>query len=179
MELTLTRYARARQTLGILRASDGGEQTFWCCTLELPWVGNERRESCIPPAPNGEAAEYRVEHRDPGEWSSFQYPHLRLRGVADRDYILIHRGNFVSDTAGCILVGQSFAGDINGDGLNDVTSSTETLQRLVDVVPDGGCSLWVQWANVSDISRMVADDPELSVDDLIADADLTGMGVSA
>lgn len=172
MELKLTRFARARQTLGVLRLYEDGDQVWWCCTLERPWVDNETNESCIPPGQQGESADYRVLHRDPPEWSAFQYPHFKVKGVPGRSAILIHRGNFVSDSEGCLLVGRAFT-DIDGDRLTDVTSSTETLMEMVDQMPEEGAPLTVQWAEIADMERMVADDPELDLKKMIAEAELS------
>jgi len=172
MELRLTRFARPRQALGVLRLyDDAGEQVWWCCTLERPWVGNETSRSCIPPGPDSGPAEYRVVHRDPPEWSAFQYPHFKVEDVPGRTAILFHRGNFVSDSEGCVLVGGAFT-DIDGDRLTDVTSSTETLMEMVEEVPEEGAPLTVQWAEIADMKAMVADDPELDLDTMIAEADL-------
>lgn len=171
MHLELTRFARARQTLGLLRLYDEGDQVWWCCALERPWIDNENNQSCIPPAPNKGPASYHVDHRDPPEYSAFQYPHFIVREVPGRTAILFHRGNFVSDSEGCVLVGRSFT-DINGDRMTDVTSSTETLREMVDHVPEEGAELTVRWAEIADMERMVADDPELDLEKVVAEVQL-------
>lgn len=71
-------------------------------TLEEPWRNNApgnpnaETESCIPPG------EYKyTEYR-----SSHLKGHLyRLHGMSGRSDILIHGGNTLKDTEGCILVG--------------------------------------------------------------------------
>jgi len=117
-----------KQTLGELRIYDGVKLLFTCKTLELPYLNNERGVSCIP------AGHYLVKKRN--ELSSrFQYEHFHIQDVPNRDYILIHRGNYNHQIQGCILVGMSFT-DINKDGLLDVTNSKVTLYRLLESTTD-------------------------------------------
>ncbi len=58
-----------------------------------------------------------------------------MEGVPDRSYILIHRGNYHTDIRGCILVGKYFK-DINKDGVMDVVYSTDTVKKLLTILPD-------------------------------------------
>ena len=78
------------RTLGIARC---GDNYFY--TLERPWKGNERYKSCIPPG------QYRLSKymRSSGKWS------YAVHDVPGRSSILIHVGNDVEDTSGCILPG--------------------------------------------------------------------------
>jgi hypothetical protein len=94
-----------------------------------------------------------------------------VREVPGRSAILVHRGNFVSDTEGCILVGRGFT-DIDSDGLTDVTDSTETLAEMVDHVPEDGCVLKVKWAEVADMRRLAADTPGVDVEKMVQEAQL-------
>ena len=55
--------------------------------------------------------------------------------VPDRNYILIHAGNYYSDIRGCILVGMDHL-DINKDGFKDVTYSKDTLKKLYKILPE-------------------------------------------
>lgn len=89
---TLYRYdLGADNTLGILFY----EGQYVCDTLELPWRNNERQVSCIPDG------DYHIE-----EYSS---PHFEecivVKDVPDRDGILIHPANTVTELKGCIAVG--------------------------------------------------------------------------
>lgn len=68
-----------------------------CHTLELPWKGNMRNVSCIPPGT------YTVEKFVSSKFGRC----FRLPFVPNRSGILIHAGNTRDDTQGCILVGQS------------------------------------------------------------------------
>ena len=79
-----------------------------CVTLELPWKNNKRNVSCIP------VGKYNVI-----KYTSAKYPDVwQVMNVEDRSYILIHQGNYLEDTSGCILVGSAFSyGDINNSRL--------------------------------------------------------------
>jgi hypothetical protein len=70
-----------------------------CDTLENPWIDNQRNISCIP------EGEYPVRLRYPRESGTRDYLHLLVQEVPNRDFILVHRGNFPSQTQGCLLVG--------------------------------------------------------------------------
>jgi hypothetical protein len=83
----------------------------FCYTLELP-VRDGRPGSAIP------LGSYRVALLDSpkflaraheGDAYAARYAHAipRLLGVPDREGILIHWGNWSSDTEGCILVGET------------------------------------------------------------------------
>jgi hypothetical protein len=74
---------------------------MFCDTLELPYLDNQRRISCIP------EGEYPVRIRLPRESATRDYMHLLVKDVPNRDYILFHIGNFPRDTKGCVLVAQS------------------------------------------------------------------------
>jgi hypothetical protein len=69
-----------------------------CSTLELPWRDNQDNISCIP---NGFY-----------DLKKITSPHFgtvyEIVDVKDRDDILIHSGNNVEDTLGCILVAEKW-----------------------------------------------------------------------
>lgn len=101
------------------------KKIFSCKTLELPWLNNQRKISCIPTG-NYECAK-RIS--DKYKWSY----HVKSPGkgqVKGRDWILIHPGNYYTDILGCILVGKAFV-DLNNDGYKDVTSSVATVKTLL------------------------------------------------
>jgi hypothetical protein len=137
-DLILRRVEQARQTLGLLSVYEAGEKVYSCATLELPWQDNENRKSCIPPAP-AETAEYKWQRHQSQRYDDC----IWVRGVDSRSEILIHAGNFVSDTLGCILVGEKIR-DINHDSLSDVTNSQATLAELLSRVGNKG-TLQVGW----------------------------------
>jgi hypothetical protein len=137
--LTLTRVAAPQQTLGVLRHEPSG---WACCTLELPWADNKNRRSCIPPGPGEEAITYKAKRHESPRYGETLY----LPGVPGRSEILIHAGNYVSDTLGCILVGAQFR-DLDGDSLTDVTSSRQTLGVLLQKVDGEEAELNIGWAD--------------------------------
>ncbi len=69
-------------------------------TLEEPWQSNQRRISCVP------AGVYLC---TPHGWELNSTKHFKrvweVRNVPNRTAILIHGGNTLADTEGCILVG--------------------------------------------------------------------------
>lgn len=118
--------ANLHETLGVLVVKgDKGETLFTCNSLELPWLLNERRVSCVP------LGFYNVVKR----WSLKYGSHFHLTNVSNRDMILIHAGNFFYQTNGCILVGRQVM-DLNNDTVLDVTDSKRTLANLVKILPN-------------------------------------------
>ena len=118
------------ETLGTLFIYSELERVFECVTLELPWMCNETNVSCIP------KGTYHVSHRESPRHGN----HLHIEDVESRTYILIHIANYVTQLRGCIALGNSFA-DINSDGNLDVTSSRNTLNKLVEIIPIEGITL--------------------------------------
>lgn len=115
-----------KQTLGVLQLFDGTIKVFECKTLELPWLNNAPYVSCIP------TGEYEAEkHNSPMHGECF-----KIKDVANRTQILIHKGNYNRDTLGCILVGTGFS-DINNDGIRDLYSSAQALQQLMKAAKNG------------------------------------------
>lgn len=113
-----------KQTLGELTVKGPrGSVLFSAKTLELPWKENQKYISRIP-----EGDYIALKHNSPKFGECFW-----IQEVPERTEILIHRGNFYHDVKGCILVGKNFT-DIDGDGYRDVTSSTSTLNKLLDIV---------------------------------------------
>jgi len=114
-----------KQTLGELSISEKGVTVLDCKTLELPWKNNQRNVSCIP------VGTYQVLKRTSEKYGK----HFHLQNVPDRSMILIHSGNYYTQTQGCILVGSGYE-DINQDGITDVKESRLTLQKLYATMPD-------------------------------------------
>jgi len=125
VQLHLIRVEIPRQTIGKLLVYHGDVERLCCYTLELPWRENRRFESCIP------YGEYPVVPRISQAFGE----HLHIKHVSDRSHILIHAGNFLSDTDGCILAGRELK-NLDGDILLDVTYSRQTIKRLVAAVDD-------------------------------------------
>lgn len=100
-----------------------------CDTLENPWLDNERNLSCIP------EGNYPVRIRLPRESATRNYIHLLVKEVPDRDWILFHRGNYPSDTQGCILVGL-------GSKQNFVSNSVLAMDLLMkEIINLGGTNI--------------------------------------
>ena len=96
---------------------------FIAHTLELAWRDNEKRVSCIPDG------EYKCRVRLARESGSRDYVHLLVQDVPDRSYILFHRGNYPSDSRGCILIGTHRA-----QSSNEVLQSKVALTYLMDYI---------------------------------------------
>ena len=77
-----------------------------CDTLERPYFNNQRNISCIP------EGVYPVRLRLPRESATRDYIHLLVQDVPDRDWILVHRGNFPYQSQGCLLVGLGTEQDV-------------------------------------------------------------------
>lgn len=105
-----------KATLGYLYM--GGMKFF---TLENPWVNNEQRISRISDGV------YEMEYIGLTKSEKFQNAWF-VRNVPDRSEILFHRGNFVHDTHGCILVGTSRS--YNEYGEPQVNNSRRAMQRM-------------------------------------------------
>ncbi len=124
MELvTLMRTRTGPQgTFGVLTA-----ENFECCSLELPWKGNQNSISCVPEGTYFSEFIHST-HYGPCYW---------VHDVPGRSEILIHSGNFAGDTeqgyethsAGCILVGERFGKFDNQDA---VLLSRKTLRKFTD-----------------------------------------------
>jgi len=93
-------------------------------TLERPWLDNTHNISCIP------TGIYKCVYMD----SSFD-GRLRnvysVRNVPDREGILLHSGNFVDETHGCILVG--LGRDIES---NKIINSKKGMEKLIELMGD-------------------------------------------
>lgn len=120
MEVTLMRIAQGPGgTFGVLKI-DG---IPFCTTCEDPWNNNAVGKSCIPPG------EYEcVPHSGQHFKDVWQ-----LLDVPGRSAILIHAGNTIDDTQGCILVGNGFNMFGQRPG---IVNSKDTLQKLRQILPN-------------------------------------------
>ena len=92
-------------------------------TLERPWVFNERKISCIP------SGTYLVKrHISPKFGQCF-----KIQDVKGRSDILIHSGNVVADTLGCILVGLT-SGSVDDSDTAMVYSSRKAMAVLLALI---------------------------------------------
>jgi len=120
----LSRKYGEKQTTGCLYLFHEDRAVLSVKTLELPYLENQKNISCIPPGTYDVEIIHSVRFGDC----------FLVKDVPDRDAILIHKGNFVSDTKGCILVGMAFK-DINDDGLFDVVQSAKALALILTALP--------------------------------------------
>lgn len=104
-----------------------GADGFTCRTFELPWRGNIRAKSCIPPG------SYVVRIvRSPRFGRIYG-----LFGTEPRANILIHSGNYAGDVdkglkshvQGCILLGKYFG---TMDGQRAILLSRPTVRAFMD-----------------------------------------------
>ena len=119
-QLILTRAITSPQgTFGILSVNG-----FPICnTCELPWDDNKDDTSCVPPGA------YQCFLHNGSRWQDV----WELQNVSNRTAILIHTGNTIKDTDGCIIVGNGFS-EINN--LPALTDSVLTLNHLRAILPD-------------------------------------------
>ena len=113
------------QTLGRFYFYKRTDQLFDCVVLELPNRQNQTSISRIC------AGEYLCKKR----WSKKYGWHYILLDVDNRELILIHFGNYYTDTRGCLLFGYRFE-DINKDGKKDITSSRMTIEKFMSIAPN-------------------------------------------
>ena len=123
-KLIIERYSHGEnQTIGkLFGVSEVGHILFECDTLELPWRENKTNISCIP------TGIYQVKQR----YSKKYKNHLHITDVTGRSHILLHSGNYNTDTLGCVLVGK--IGYVNKDDIVDVGSSKKTLKSLINSI---------------------------------------------
>ena len=115
MVLVLKRTYFPEGTQGVLEWNG----TIVCYTIELPWLGNQKRISCIP------EGEYILQQR----FSSKFGWHLHLMNVPGRDLILIHPANDAKkELLGCI------APVVKYTGIGKGSSSRKALDKLKALV---------------------------------------------
>jgi hypothetical protein len=115
MVLVLTRTYFPEGTQGVLEWNG----TIVCYTIELPWLGNQRRISCVP------EGEYILQKRFSPK---FKW-HLHLMNVLGRDLILIHPANDAKkELLGCI------APVTNHTGIGKGSKSRKALEKLKTLV---------------------------------------------
>ena len=107
---------RLQPSIGALMNQDG----FICYVMEPPWRNNRSNVSCIP------VGEYNVDYL-PKSASGKYKDCYHVRGVPDRFAILIHKGNTVRDTMGCMLPGMR-VGTLGGK--QAVLGSAKAMRKL-------------------------------------------------
>lgn len=90
-----------------------------CLTLERPWQDNQADISCIPPGT------YQcIPHNSPDHPNTWE-----ISNVPNRSEILIHFGNYVSNSSGCVLVGNGFITNGIGDSQVTLNALRQTLPQ--------------------------------------------------
>jgi hypothetical protein len=92
---------------------------FLCYTLERQWLDNKADVSCIPP----DETYHVIGH------NSAAHPDSWELDVSGRQGILIHSGNVLADTKGCILVGLT-------EQKSGVFESKAAMNKLRGILPD-------------------------------------------
>ena len=114
MVLVLNRTYFPLGTQGVLEWNG----TLVCYTIELPWLRNQRRISCIP------EGEYVLQKRFSPK---FKW-HIHLQNVPGRDFILIHPANDArKELLGCIAPVTLHTGIGKGSGSRIALEKLTTL----------------------------------------------------
>lgn len=121
--LVLERDYRENCTLGELYMNG----SFFAYTLEEPYKNNQRNISCIP------EGEYHLIEYLSAKFGKNTHGIVPLVvDTAPREYILMHPGNTVLDTRGCILIGSKIGElTIEGAKYDAVLNSVEAFKDLV------------------------------------------------
>jgi hypothetical protein len=116
----LSRNYQPDRTTGLFTLKDGDKMILQYPTLELPNLDNQRQISCIP------QGDYVVTKTNSPKFGEC----FRVNDVIGRDHILIHVGNFLKDSTGCILIGTK----LNDKG--DLVNSGVAFRTLLAHAPD-------------------------------------------
>ena len=99
-------------------------------SIELPWMNNAPKVSCIPPGEPGAEAVYSMRFTMSKRFGKKLWEVMDVEG---RSGIRIHTGNYsgpeVSDSLGCILPVRQWT-DLNKDGVIDGSGSKEAIAML-------------------------------------------------
>jgi len=121
MQVHLIRTQKTNQiTTGIMSFYDEDKKPmFSLVTLERPWINNKKGISCIPPGLYLVTKRFSLKHGH----------HFLINKVKDRSLILIHIGNYVTETKGCILVGMQGIKNASGSYVS-LFESGKALQLM-------------------------------------------------
>lgn len=106
------------------------EVVFHCKSLELPFIDANNDGLTDNNVSRIKAGVYKCVKRHSPTYDD----HFHILSTENRSMILIHFGNYYTNTEGCILPGRKLI-DINGDGYLDVTSSRDTMKELNKYLP--------------------------------------------
>jgi hypothetical protein len=120
MDLTLVRTYHPLGTNGELFLNG----KFICCTIELPWLDNMHRVSCIP------EGRYKMIRQYTKKFGT----HFRICNVKYRDDIFIHpANNALKELEGCIAPVKTITGE--GEGTDSRLAFIKLMQQTVEVNP--------------------------------------------
>ena len=105
-------------TLGVININN----EYFCCTLENPWLNNEKNVSCIP------AGNYYLEKVNSPKFGKV----YEVKDVKDRTHILFHAGNIEPNTQGCILLGNMFGEIQHQRGVANSKTTVEKFNNKLD-----------------------------------------------
>jgi len=124
--LKLERKHHEKCTTGVITL----DNRFVCYALERPWLNNEKNISCVP------AGTYEIERYDSAKFPDcFSLVNFNL-GVGltpefQRNYILIHPANRVSQLQGCIAPGIGISGYAEEWMIVDSRNALEKIRKIV------------------------------------------------
>lgn len=122
MNLTLTRIHFLEDCIiGELKV---GERKYF--TLERAWHGNRQNISCIPEGDYNFLPHAWAENA-PNKFKKVWH----IQNVPMRSYILLHAGNSIADTMGCILVGNGVNIRDNTGALLDSKNAINELREII------------------------------------------------
>lgn len=119
--------------IDLIRLVDNSKETYGilvdstaplCSTLELSYKDNKSNISSIP------CGKYICERGiSPSQNKKLGGKVFKVLNVPNRTDVLIHIGNTVKDTKGCILVGSQY-------GKDSLIDSTSAMIKLLEILPD-------------------------------------------
>ena len=132
-------------TLGILTAKG---QTF--ATIEPAWNGNTRGISCIP------EGEYFIRnHNSPRFGECIKVFDIdKTNEVRGRSDILIHAGNWITETRGCIILGERFFVNTDNRG-NFRVSNSQNAMNILKTIMTGGAILKITSGKTNAIKNTI------------------------
>lgn len=130
MHLKLQRKYLPDRTEGELLTEDGKHISY---SLELPWLSNRKSISCVPAGTYALrlvksarfGMQWHLENVDLG---------VSVDGNTTRTHVLIHAGNWVKDTNGCILLGLV-------KGMGAVHESKAAIRKLHELLGEDSHTL--------------------------------------
>jgi len=97
-----------------------------CLTLERPWLGNKKDISCIP------EGVYQCERIISPKYKSV----YQVKEVEGRTEILMHTGNLVKNTKGCILFGSTYSEMYESEAVIGSTSAKERFYKEINDIKE-------------------------------------------